>query len=157
VGRGTSVRLVLPSTEQPAPIADDLLSAQPAASDVREGSATILVVDDDGDVRAFLGAALEGLGHRMIEGADANQGLAMLARHEPDLLLLDYAMPGMNGADLACEVRRLKPDLPIIFVTGYAQSDQLDGALGTDAPVLRKPFTVAQLAAALAEHLAPKD
>jgi CheY-like chemotaxis protein len=59
----------------------------------------------------------------------------------------------MNGADVAREARRLHPGLPIIFVTGYAESEQLESALGCDVPVLRKPFTLAQLAAAVEENL----
>jgi CheY-like chemotaxis protein len=122
--------------------------APPGAS-----GATILIVDDDADVRSFLMAALEGLGHGVAGVADGPQAIAWLERARPDLLLLDYAMPGMHGADLACEVRRRHPELPIVFVTGYAQTDQLERALGKDAPVLRKPFTVAQLARILSEQL----
>jgi PAS domain S-box-containing protein len=154
VGRGTVVRLILPAAEQPA-AAEPEQSALPDPAEASRGSsgATILIVDDDADVRAFLSAALEGLGHGVAAVGDSQQALAWLERGRPDLLLLDYAMPGMHGADLACEVRQRLPDLAIVFVTGYAQSDQLEGALGKNAPVLRKPFTVAQLANMLAEHL----
>jgi CheY-like chemotaxis protein len=65
-------------------------------------------------------------------------------------------MPGMHGADLASLIRQRHPELPIVFVTGYAQSDQLEAALGADVPVLRKPFTVAQLAAMVSQHLPAK-
>jgi len=154
VGRGTTVRLILPATEQPPLAGID----EPAGAGLRPraqspSGACVLVVDDDSDVRSFLAAALESLGHEVLEAPDATHVLERIAEEHPDLLLLDYAMPGMHGADLARLVRQSHPDLPIIFVTGYAQSDQLEAALGADAPVLRKPFTVAQLAAALAEHL----
>jgi len=69
-------------------------------------------------------------------------------------VLLDYAMPGMHGADVARIARERDPSLPIVFVTGYAVSDQLEAALGPDVSVLRKPFTVAQLAALVEEQLA---
>jgi CheY-like chemotaxis protein len=69
------------------------------------------------------------------------------------MALIDYAMPGMTGAEAARAARELYPDLPILFVTGYAESEQLEAALGRDVPVLRKPFTLAELEAALAEHL----
>ena len=68
---------------------------------------------------------------------------------------MDYAMPGMNGADAARAALEIHPGLPIVFVTGYAESEQLDAALGADVPVLRKPFTLAQLAAAVEENVLP--
>ena len=62
-------------------------------------------------------------------------------------------MPGMNGAELAREARALHPGLPIVFVTGFAESDQLEGALGGDVAVLKKPFGVEELTAAIAAHV----
>src|SRR6185295_4411155 len=98
--------------------------------------ARILVVDDDADVRAFIADILVDLGHRVetFDGADA--ALAALAGDAPDLILLDFAMPGMNGAELAREARALHPGLPILFVTGFAESDQLESALGSNVSVL---------------------
>jgi PAS domain S-box-containing protein len=156
-GEGTTVRLILPATEPPQAVpGEDMLP--PGATIGSEGSsgATVLVVDDDADVRAFLNVALEGLGHGIMEAADGPQALATLERRHPDIILLDYAMPGMHGADLASLIRQRHPELPIVFVTGYAQSDQLEAALGADVPVLRKPFTVAQLAAMVSQHLPAK-
>jgi CheY-like chemotaxis protein len=62
-------------------------------------------------------------------------------------------MPGMHGADVAKLTREILPDLPIVFVTGYADTEQLEAALGPDAPVLRKPFTVDALADAVEANL----
>jgi CheY-like chemotaxis protein len=151
-GAGTCVRLILPAAE-PAPMTahEDEASATPAGLDGSE--ATILVIDDDRDVRAFLSAALEGIGHRVLLAQDGPEGLLKLQTSTPDLVLLDYAMPLMHGAEVARAARVSHPELPIVFVTGYAESDQLEAALGRDAPVLRKPFTVAQLAAVLDRHL----
>jgi CheY-like chemotaxis protein len=73
-----------------------------------------------------------------------------VAAAAPDLVLLDFAMPGMNGAELARAARKLYPDLPIVFVTGFAESDELEGALGSDVPVLKKPFGLAELTAVIA-------
>jgi CheY-like chemotaxis protein len=81
------------------------------------------------------------------------EGLARIKAGAPDLVLLDYAMPGMHGADVARAARAIHPTLPIVFVTGFAETDQLEAALGRDAPILRKPFTVAQLAAVLERQL----
>ena len=85
----------------------------------------------------------------VIAAASGEEGLGRIVADAPDLALIDYAMPGMTGADVARAARARRPDLPIVFVTGYAESDQLEDALGPDVPVLRKPFTMADLAAAL--------
>ena len=154
VGRGTVVRLLLKAS------ADGRIgdcegggATAPDAVEAPRADATVLVVDDDGDVRAFLAESLESLGYRVVEAAGGAEGLARIEEASVDLLLLDYAMPGMHGADVARAAREKRPDLPIIFVTGYAESEQLEGALGPAVPVLRKPFTIAQLAAAVEEQL----
>jgi PAS domain S-box-containing protein len=152
-GRGTSVDLLFPAARPE----DVLVERDPGIAEfvsLEEASGVrILVVDDDPDVRAFLEAALEGLGYAVSQAEDGVSGLKMVDEVSPDLLLLDYAMPQMNGADVARAVRRSHPHLPIIFVTGYAESGQLEAALGGEVPLLRKPFTVAQLSAAIAPHL----
>jgi CheY-like chemotaxis protein len=119
-----------------------------------DGGAAVLVVDDDPGVRSFLRESLSGLGYDTQEADSAAAALAAVEKKLPDLVLLDYAMPGMHGADAARELRARHPDLPIVFVTGYAESSQLEAALGSDVPVLRKPFTIADLAAAVRDNLA---
>jgi CheY-like chemotaxis protein len=158
VGRGTTVHVLLPaaSPDQAEPGRGDKEEAAAAPGRASRG-ATILVIDDDRDVRAFLEASLEALDHNVIDAEGGEQGLKLLIERQPDLVLLDYAMPGMHGADVAREIRRTHPALPIIFVTGYAETEQLEAALGAVVPVLRKPFSVAQLAAVVDEHLGPKN
>jgi CheY-like chemotaxis protein len=63
---------------------------------------------------------------------------------------MDYAMPGMSGAETAVEARRLRPDLPIIFASGYADTAAVESAVGADAVILRKPFNMEELARAVA-------
>jgi PAS domain S-box-containing protein len=151
-GRGTRVRVLFPRVGDGRPA-----QAEPTGSVGRPPSgqalgAHILVVDDDHDVRGFLIDALEELGHRVSACECGEDALSEVERETPDLALLDFAMPGMNGAELAREIRRRRDDVPIVFVTGYAESEQL-AALGEDVPVLRKPFTVEQLQAALSSRL----
>ena len=81
---------------------------------------TILVVDDDDQVRTSLTNSLIALGHRVIAAADGKDALAALQASVPDLMLLDFAMPGMNGAEVAKRVRERWGVLPIVFASGYA-------------------------------------
>ncbi|HMG46870.1 MAG TPA: response regulator [Allosphingosinicella sp.] len=153
-GAGTMVRLLLPhAAGEPAAEGAEGGAAEAQAERPSGPSAHILVVDDDADVRAFLADVLTGLGHRVETLDCAEAALAALETGAPDLVLLDFAMPGMNGAQLAREARALHPGLPIVFVTGFAESDQLEGALGGDVAVLKKPFGIEELAAAIAAHV----
>jgi CheY-like chemotaxis protein len=150
-GAGTIVRLLLPRAageEEPVEAEGTIRTEVMAA-----GGARILVVVDDRYVREFLADALVSLGHRVEMHPGAEAALAALAGEAPDLMLVDFAMPGMNGAELACAARRLHPTLPIVFVTGFAETDQLEGALGPGAPVLRKPFGMDELAGIVAANL----
>jgi CheY-like chemotaxis protein len=149
-GAGTTVRLYLPRTSATSPSA----SVAEASSAVEEGaSATILVVDDDPDVRRMLVASLDALGYRVLEAADGPSGLAVLDGSEPDLMMVDFAMPGMNGAEVARTARERRPDLPIVFASGYADTAAIEAVAGTHTAVLRKPFRVADLQAVLAAAL----
>jgi len=151
-GAGTLVRLLLPRA--PASADEEAEGAGPERVGTIPGSgAVIFVVDDDRDVRDFLADALISLGHRVESLPDAEAALAALAGGAPDLMLVDFAMPGMNGAELALAARQIPPALPIVFVTGFAETDQLEGALGPGAPVLRKPFGMDELAAMVTANL----
>jgi PAS domain S-box-containing protein len=155
-GEGTAVHILLPAA--PAPPPEESADASMAEAPARSASgARILVVDDDDDVRAFLAESLEGLGCTVVSAASGAEGLEALREWRPDLALIDYAMPGMNGAEAARASREIHPGLPIVFVTGYAESEQIESALGDgDVPVLRKPFTLAELAAAVEENVLPE-
>jgi PAS domain S-box-containing protein len=151
-GAGTSVEILLPAVlshpeEAPA-------KGQPADRPAQAScGGRILIVDDDPEVRTFLAESLQGLGHEVRAAASGEEAIAELGHWRPDLALIDYAMPGMNGADAARAAREIIPGLPIIFVTGYAESEKLEAALGGAVPVLRKPFTLEELETAVAQHL----
>jgi PAS domain S-box-containing protein len=151
-GEGTNVDLLLPMAGAAAQAGESETGQVPDVGSASSG-ATILVVDDDHEVRGFLTTSLEDLGHQVIAAEGGAEALEQLKEARPDLVLLDFAMPGMSGAEFAQVARAQMPDLPIVFVTGYAESEQLEAALGPSAPLLRKPFTLAQLAASVNEHL----
>jgi len=114
----------------------------------------VLVVDDDAIVSASAAAMLEDLGHSTIEAASAREALDVL-RSEPeiDFIIADYAMPGMTGGQLAAEIQRIVPGLPVIIATGYADaSDELFGL-----PRLDKPYRQQQLAAVIETLLKSKE
>ncbi len=154
-GHGTTVRILLPEASGEE-AGDEAPSERAAFGPPRTPAAEIriLIIDDDRDVRPFLSSALTSMGYSVSEADCGEAGLRQLGESRPDLVLLDYAMPGMHGADVARIARERDASLPIVFVTGYAVSDQLEAALGPDVPVLPKPFTVAQLATLVEEQLA---
>jgi CheY-like chemotaxis protein len=137
---------------EPARVRDQVELTAPAVDEARQiiASARIMVVDDDPEVRTFLTELLEEQGHE-VEAIDRPEAaIRALDKAVPDLALIDFAMPGMNGAQLAQAMRERHPGLPIAFVTGYAESENLEGALGADVPVLRKPFGIGEITALLA-------
>jgi CheY-like chemotaxis protein len=90
---------------------------------------------------------LNDLGYEVIEASSAEEALALLSSGtRADVLVTDHLMPGMSGADLAREVRKMKPGLPILIVSGYAEVD----GIAPDLPRLTKPFRNADLAEQLA-------
>jgi CheY-like chemotaxis protein len=105
---------------------------------------TILLVDDDNAVREVTRAILEELGYRVTEAGSGGAALDVIERNSRiDLLIADFAMPGMNGAELARLARAKRPALPVLFVTGFAQRTAL-ASIG-DAQIISKPFVEREL------------
>ncbi|BBK38478.1 hypothetical protein STAQ_35560 [Allostella sp. ATCC 35155] len=149
-GKGTTVRVYLPRAGEAAAAAA-VRSTGPVAAGGGRGR-SILLVDDDAAVREVTASRLRELGYRVVEADSGGRALDILADGEAfDLLLLDYAMPGMNGAELAREARRLRPDTPVMFITGFADL----GALGDvgEERIVSKPYSDAELAAKVARVL----
>ena len=113
----------------------------------------ILVVDDDDQVRVTISRALAALGYAVTDAAGGPQALDKVRDGRIDLVILDYVMPGMDGAEVAREIAAIDPDLPIIFSTGHAALRALRNAAGEDVPVLHKPFTLDELDELLRERL----
>lgn len=116
----------------------------------------ILVVDDDASVRSTIGRALAALGYAVREAADGPAALAIVREEMLSLVILDYVMPGMDGAQTAREIGAIDPDLPIIFSTGHAALRTLRSAAGEDIQILEKPFTLDELDGLLRERLAER-
>ena len=127
-----------------------------------EGSATlpnaetILVIDDDPDVRAFISESLEELGYRVFQANDGKSGLSAFAAEKPDLVVLDFIMPGLSGADVAGRILAKQPQQPILFVSGYSETDSIR-SIAPNAPLLTKPFRADALSKAVRGALARSD
>jgi CheY-like chemotaxis protein len=148
LGIGTMVRLYLRRSEA-SPRDHDAHPIEP----IQLSRATVLVVDDDPDVRAFLAESLDSLGYEPVIAEDGRAALKALERIAPHAMILDFAMPGMNGAEVAKRARERLPNLPIIFASGYSESAAVKSVQGKRSRVLRKPFKVDDLLAALIELL----
>ncbi len=154
-GHGTTVQLFMPRSlaqVQSRPLA----SAGPDRTSVLDGK-IVLLVDDDQDVRTAARALLAHFGCIVIEEADGRAAVARVAGAERiDMVLIDFAMPGLTGADAAERIRAIRPKLPILLITGYADADHLPGVEGRFA-TLQKPFRGAQLAELLPTMLLDDD
>lgn len=115
---------------------------------------TILVIDDDAEMRDVLFDLLSLDGYEVLLAADGNAGLTRYHNALPDLVITDLQMPGMNGAQLLEELKRDAPDLSIVVITGTTRTEMIDDAeeLGADR-ILKKPFGVDELLSALDELL----
>lgn len=113
----------------------------------------ILLVDDDALVAMSIADMLEDLGHEVIEAGSGEQALDVLRGRGPvDLLITDYAMPGMNGAQVAAAAWEVRPGLPVLLATGYGE---LPAGSASGLPQIGKPYDQAQLAAAITTLLDP--
>jgi signal transduction histidine kinase len=140
-GAGTTVEIWLPLREREAPQTE---AASNAEANV-VGEKRVLVVEDDSEVRAMLVESLRMLGYTVTEAADGQAGLNRLQDDKPDLLMVDFAMPGMNGIDVIAAARAMREDLPVILATGYADVD-ISGLAVKRCTILRKPFQLDDLA-----------
>lgn len=123
----------------------------PAAEGAVMRSAIILVVDDDALIAMSTVDMVAELGHQGLEASSGKAALAILASEQPvDAMITDYTMPGMSGVELASQARMLRPDLPILVASGYAE---LPDGVDSDLPRLGKPYSQSELAAALSQLL----
>ena len=144
-GHGTTIKIYLPRLH--AELDTDLAAARPAAPPIESESETILVVEDEPGVRAFTTEALSELGYSVFSADGGASALRMLEAHpEIDLLFTDVVMPDMNGRKLADEARARRPDLKVLFTTGYTRNAVVhNGVLDKEVALIGKPFTVEAL------------
>ncbi|MGH7581565.1 MAG: response regulator, partial [Gemmatimonadales bacterium] len=116
----------------------------------------ILFAEDEPQVRSLGDRLLRGLGYRVLvaENGEAALALAESAGDPIDLLVTDVVMPGMGGEELAAELRKSRPDLRVLYISGYAEnSESIERALRACDAFLPKPFTVSELAGQVREVL----
>jgi CheY-like chemotaxis protein len=153
-GEGTTIRLYLPRAGQAA-----MADAEPTTDVQNLACGPVLLVDDDTDVRRAAAQMLGQLGCDVAAVASGQAALDRLARGELyDLLLVDIAMPGLNGVETVRRARQIRPDLRVLFMTGYAEP-AVAKTWGFDDPLIRKPFRFKELAETIQRvlQMAPGD
>ncbi len=150
-GRGATFTIYLPKAEPEAAVA-----AQPQEEAASPGTETILLVEDEPGVRKLVRQMLAQQGYHVLEAASGMDGIALLEQYpgRVDLLLTDVVMPQMNGCELADRVTHLRPEMKVMYMTGYAENalTQLDVS-SSGAPCLQKPFLPDTLARKVREAL----
>ncbi len=145
-GEGTCVELLFPALDSSTEAeAQSVLTPMEPPKPRRERAKRVLLVDDDTSVLLSVGALLRNQGHSVQEASGGTKALAALESQAFDLLLTDMRMPGLSGSELAESVRRVAPELPVLFMSGYHE----DLARLEHEQVLPKPFSAAQLAMAM--------
>jgi len=156
VGQGTTLRIYLPRYY--GEVDDEVPETRESLAAAAHAGETILIVDDEPTVRMLLNDVLGDLGYTLIEAADSLAGLKLLQSDvRIDLLISDVGLPGgMNGRQMADAGREVRPDLKVLFITGYAENAAIgNGYLGPDMQVLTKPFAMDTLASRVRELMAP--
>ena len=148
--RGALFRVWLPAVDAPV--------SQPAVTDsvVARGAETILLVEDDADVRVFISDVLDTHGYQVLQARDGVEALSVIEAHagRVDLLLTDVIMPRMSGSEVAARLHVLRPSLKVLYISGYPGETMVrQGALAADLTFLQKPFSVAALARRVREVL----
>ena len=151
VGKGTAVTITLPGSS-PEQLIEEVAQV---VSEVQGAGRTVLVVEDDPQVRMLILEVLRDLRYRAIEASDPEQALAALRNHEHvDLMVSDVGLPGMNGRQLAEIARRTRPRLKILFMTGYAAEAAVRREfLDSGMDMMTKPFQLEGLTAKIREMI----
>lgn len=152
LGKGTSFKVYLPRTTAEVPSGEAIRPLQPDSI----GSETILVVEDQPDVRRLTATILRTCGYQVLQAAGGAEALALASQYAKPihLLVTDVVMPGMNGRELAERLKALRPDAKVIYTSGYADDLIANrGVHGTDFTYIAKPFSPETLSAKVREVL----
>ncbi len=151
VGQGTTVKLFLTRSLG----GEALVAAMPSPETPRGSGETVMVVEDDPSVRMIVTELLSEVGYGVLEATDADTAIPILQSDQRiDLLVSDVGLPGMNGRQLAEVARQSRPDLKILFITGYAQNAAVRaGFLADGMDMMTKPFAVDALATKIRDIL----
>jgi len=139
-GRGTSFKVYLPRVDEPAEPA----VARTATAVPRRGTETVLVVEDAASVRMVTRQVLERYGYAVMEAPNGETALGLAAKHHGPihLLLTDVVMPGLSGRQLAEQLAQLRPDMKVLYASGYADNAIVHhGILESGIAYLQKPYT----------------
>jgi PAS domain S-box-containing protein len=156
VGKGTRVEIWLPRAPEMATAAGKTPALQRGATQAAK-ALNILLVDDHEGVRATTAAMLEDLGHKVVQASDGPEMLVQLEKNPKasDLIITDYAMPVVSGTDVIVRAREIRPGMPAIIITGYADVKSI-ARRPENVHVLAKPFTPDQLRAAIVAAVASR-
>lgn len=148
--KGATVRVLLPCTdlEPAAHSKPEVVEAQGSC-----GTAAVLLVDDDDNLRGMIASALDAQGYRVIEASNGNSALSLMADRAPDIAVIDFAMPGMNGGELVRRILEMQPDLPFLIISGFSDIDVILKEFGPSVSLIRKPFHVDEILHALQSHI----
>lgn len=145
----TGTTVVLRLKRAPASTVAEVTASDTTEAVMSDENLLVLVVDDDRHVREGVAETVKTLGHRVMQAQDGEAGLRVLRENQVDLVLVDFAMPVMDGAAFAKLARVERPDLPLVFISGYSDADAIQEAVGQSALLLRKPFDVSTLRQAI--------
>jgi CheY-like chemotaxis protein len=139
-GMGTTFKVYFPALEGAVATAEPATARSPGPS----GTETVLLVEDEDQVRRFVRRALERAGYTVLEARNAGEALLIFEQHETPIhvLVTDVVMPRMTGAQLAERLRRIRAELPVVFVSGYSQEHLSKSEMGPRDGFLAKPMTV---------------
>jgi CheY-like chemotaxis protein len=154
VGRGSCFKIYLPRVDQPV----ERVGAAPFVSDAPRGTETILLAEDEQDVREVAREFLESGGYTVIEARDGAEALKKVEKHQGaiDLLITDMVMPGMTGHDLTARLLQARPEIRVLYMSGYSERAAADSTRGDSSMrLLAKPFSRWALLRAVHEILKP--
>jgi PAS domain S-box-containing protein len=152
LGKGTSVKLLFRKAE--GAVTQDGETIDDVVPEAAGAPQSILVIDDDPDVRGFMVEALEEQGYIVSEASDGREGVRLATSQPVDLVIIDFIMPGLSGAEVATQVLAERPNQAILFVSGYSETEAVKRT-APEAPLLAKPFRADALQKAVRSALAP--